>query len=239
MKEMEPPALIRTENPVYKWVAWWTAGLLASLLIHECTSLDFVVQNIVYSQSTGNWWVSSRDMLPRVVFYLLPKWFMITFTIALGLWVVYDRLRKRHQTRQWYARLVLFLSLILTPLIVGLIKHYSGVWCPSELTQYGGDHTFRLLFQLHPLDEQVGHCFPAGHASAGFAFLALYYLPAAQKQRLKFAAVGMTMGWVMGLYQMFKGAHFLSHTTTTMCIAGLIAVCVARGVRLTEGGSSL
>lgn len=233
------PLTQRQDHHFCKWATIWSMGLLVSLLIHECTRLDFVVQEFFFSRITGNWWVSSRDMLPRVVFYLLPKWFMIAFTVALGIWLAWDRVRNFHKTRAWHARLALLICLILTPLIVGLVKRYSGVWCPSELTQYDGNHTFRILFQARPEGQTVGHCFPAGHASAGFAFLALFYLPSSPRRRLKLAAVGMTMGWVMGLYQMFKGAHFLSHTTTTMCIAGLIAVCVARAIRLTPDGQSL
>ncbi len=35
-------------------------------------------------------------------------------------------------------------------------------------------------------------------------------------------AAGMACGWTMGIYQMLKGAHFLSHTVTTMLLAILI-----------------
>lgn len=210
----------------------WILGLLASVLIHECTRLDFWVQDFFYDQSTGLWWIAARDALPRFCFYLLPKWTMIALTIALAAWVASDRLRKRHRTRNWHARLALLICLVAVPLIVGLIKRYSGVWCPAELTRYGGDHAFRLLFQSRPVGQKIGHCFPAGHASAGFAFLALYFLPASKRAQLKFGAIGMAIGWIMGLYQMFKGAHFLTHTTTTMCIAGIIVLTAGQCLKL-------
>lgn len=210
------------------WIALWAAGLLASVLVHEWTSLDFWVQNFFYSNQTGDWLIASRDQLPRMVFYLLPKWSMIAITIALGCWLATDLFTKRLDTRECRGRFLLFICLIATPLVVGLIKRYSGVWCPSELTQYGGDHTFRLLFQSQPHGVKTGHGFPGGHASAGFAFMAAYYLPAAKNKRLIYGLTGCLAGWIMGLYQMFKGAHFLSHTTTTMCIAGLIATLLAQ-----------
>lgn len=218
----------------WRLILIWGLGLVVSLLVHEYTNLDFWIQDFFFNRQTDNWWVAARDPIPRFVFYNLPKWCMIITTVCIGFWIGSDLLGKRHNTRQSRARMVLFISLIATPAVVGLIKKYSGVWCPSELTRYGGEHVFRYLFQSQPANEKVGHCFPAGHASAGFGFLALYYLPNARETRRLLGLLGMSFGWIMGLYQMFKGAHFLTHTTTTMCIAGLIVITAARFLALPD-----
>ena len=42
----------------------------------------------------------------------------------------------------------------------------------------------------------------------------------------------MTAGWVMGIYQMLKGAHFLSHTIVTMLIALIIVQVLAWLLRI-------
>lgn len=213
--------------PLWLWMSVWIAGLVVSVIIHEWSMLDFWIQDFFYNTQTSNWLVAARDPLPRFMFYLLPKWGMISTTVALGFWLGSDLLGKRYRSRECRARLVLFLTLICTPLVVGLIKRYSGVWCPAELTRYGGEHVYRMLFQSRSLDEKVGHCFPGGHASAGFAFMAMFYLSESKKMGLFLGLFGCAVGWVMGLYQMFKGAHFMSHTTTTMCIAGVIAMLAA------------
>ena len=40
-------------------------------------------------------------------------------------------------------------------------------------------------------------------------------------------ALGLAVGWWMGLYQMLRGQHFLSHTLFTMIGAWMIIVLIA------------
>lgn len=51
--------------------------------------------------------------------------------------------------------------------------------CPWDLTRYGGDLPFVGLLERRPADMPDTACFPAGHASAGYAWLALYFFLAA------------------------------------------------------------
>ncbi|MEI3479028.1 MAG: phosphatase PAP2 family protein [Bilophila sp.] len=71
-----------------------------------------------------------------------------------------------------------------------------------------------------------GKCFPAGHASGGFALMMLFF---AFPRRLRWfgLALGLAAGWWMGLYQMLRGQHFLSHTLFTMIGAWMIIVLIA------------
>ena len=64
-----------------------------------------------------------------------------------------------------------------------------------------------------------GRCFPAGHASGGFALLGLIGLARTTRGRWAAFAVAMAAGWAMGVYQMAKGAHYLSHTLVTLLVA--------------------
>jgi membrane-associated PAP2 superfamily phosphatase len=63
-------------------------------------------------------------------------------------------------------------------------------------------------------DGGPGHCFPSGHATAGFAFVSLYFLfrrwrpPAAPWVLLAVCGIGLLFGWA----QMVRGAHYPSHT---------------------------
>ncbi len=64
-----------------------------------------------------------------------------------------------------------------------------------------------------------GRCFPAGHASGGFALMSLCLFPVSNRNRKLLLLVGFTLGWLMGLYQMARGEHFITHTLFTMFLS--------------------
>jgi membrane-associated PAP2 superfamily phosphatase len=41
-------------------------------------------------------------------------------------------------------------------------------------------------------------------------------------------AFGMATGWIVGIYQMLKGVHYLSHTITTMFLVWTIILVLSR-----------
>ena len=45
-----------------------------------------------------------------------------------------------------------------------------------------------------------------------------------RRWRLNTVTFGLILGWWMGGYQMLKGAHYLSHTVTTMLVAWLVII---------------
>lgn len=232
-----PPNLEHSDRGTWSrcetWVAWCFVGLCLSVGIHELTNADFIIQDHFYDAATGRWWIDADAPGLRWAFYLFPKWLTISSIIVLGAWLVVDRIRGLHDTPAGRSRWLVLVSLIAIPAAAGLCKKLSGVWCPSELAMYGGEHTFRLLFADRPPGVEIGHNFPGGHASAGFAFLCLCFLPGTSRQRLTRFLFAMALGWSMGTYQMLKGAHFFSHTLTTMFLAGLIAGLLAWFVPLT------
>jgi membrane-associated PAP2 superfamily phosphatase len=63
-------------------------------------------------------------------------------------------------------------------------------------------------------DGGSGRCFPAGHASAGFAFFGGYFAfrdDAPGIARLWLGAA-LLAGLLLGIAQQMRGAHFMSHT---------------------------
>jgi membrane-associated PAP2 superfamily phosphatase len=144
----------------------------------------------------------------------------------------------------WPARrLAGFLAcLALVPAVIGVMKARSDIYCPWDLQRYGGEQPYHHFFDSLPPpgEPDCGNCFPAGHASGGFALMALGFLFERRRAQWTGFAIGFTVGWTMGIYQLLKGAHFLSHTITTMLIAALIiqviACWVAAPVRNTKSG---
>ena len=122
----------------------------------------------------------------------------------------------------------LFVCLALVPAFVGLIKFNSGTVCASELVRYGGtepDEMGRVVFSRMFKAGGESGCWPSGHASGGFALLALGFLPGPASRRRALWLAGVAVGSVMGAYQVARGAHFASHIVITALMAQFL-ICV-------------
>jgi len=78
---------------------------------------------------------------------------------------------------------------------------------------YGGDLPFFELFSNPPSGVEAGRCFPAGHSSGGFSLSAFYFAFMHNKPRFANGMlwIALSTGLFMGLVQIMRGAHFLSH----------------------------
>lgn len=108
----------------------------------------------------------------------------------------------------------ILVGMVLADSAVSVLKQESIHACPWDLVQYGGTLPWLPLFAGLPVGIAPGHCFPAGHASAGFGLMAFYFGLRDKQPFYARAALcfGLTLGFVMGWGQMMRGAHFLSHT---------------------------
>lgn len=119
-----------------------------------------------------------------------------------------------------------FVGMVLSTSAVSILKHFSIHGCPNELTMYGGNLPLLKLFEHLPIGVEAGHCFPAGHASGGFALIAFYF--AFRDYKPKFAvvmlALALVLGFIMGWGQMMRGEHFLSHNLWTAWVVWLVCI---------------
>ena len=122
----------------------------------------------------------------------------------------------------------MLLSFIIIPVLVAGAKYFTNVYCPYQLDIYNGLYPFVRVLESYPADfiqPKVGRCFPAGHATAGFAFLGLFYAFRKRSFKISGLCIGLILGWTAGIYQMLRGQHFLSHTLFSM-IAALTLICI-------------
>jgi len=126
--------------------------------------------------------------------------------------------------------LYLLAATALSTLLVAGLKSWSNVDCPWDLARFGGVRPYIGLFELRPAGLGRGLCFPAGHASGGYAWLALYFFLAAVKPQWRWAglAVGLGFGLLFGVSQQLRGAHFLSHDLAALAICWTCAVVTHR-----------
>jgi len=214
------------------------AALLGFFLLFEFTPLDLWVQDFFYDFSARVWLVDAKAPLPRLLFYTGPKVLIIALAVALlVLSVGPARWRARFGTAPGVRRVDLWIviaTLASAPGLVAVSKATTNVFCPSEIRRYGGEVAYvRVLETCAPDDRPLrrGRCFPAGHASGGFALLSLAGLARSRRGQLLGASIGVAVGSAMGGYQMLKGAHYLSHTVVTMLACWIIFLLWRRLLR--------
>lgn len=106
---------------------------------------------------------------------------------------------------------------LINALVVSGLKHQMPHACPWDIARYGGQLAWVPTFSPHPAQE-AGHCFPAGHTTSALwlAALSLLWLPQAPRKALWVAIAGLTAGFMLGWAQQMRGAHFLSHTLSSL-----------------------
>jgi membrane-associated PAP2 superfamily phosphatase len=112
-------------------------------------------------------------------------------------------------------------------LLVSFLKSSLAVSCPWEFQRYGGNLHYNTVFEQLGLRNGEG-CFPSGHASAGYAWIALYFFglcygsPSRSAWQFTWRWAGLVVplitGIVFGFAQQLRGAHFISHDVWTLAI---------------------
>lgn len=164
----------------------------------------------------GGKWALKNAWLTSFLGHRVGKW----LSMFAGLMVVLAAIRAWSTRHPWrWPLFALALSIALSTGLVSLLKHLTHMDCPWDLTRYGGTHPYFGLFQARHGIAASG-CFPAGHASAGYAWIALYFFALAVRPPWRRAAlaIGLCAGLAFGLSQQLRGAHFLSHDLWSLLI---------------------
>lgn len=121
-----------------------------------------------------------------------------------------------------YSKMLLFLFIasVTGPALIAVLKNSTHIYCPWDLSLFGGDKPYVRLFDFASYPAAIGHCFPAAHAGGGYALLSLYFFLLLIKPEYRFAGLfsGLFLGLVFGITQQMRGAHFLSHDVFSLAI---------------------
>lgn len=198
---------------------WRTYELLALPLvlapfifwIFEATPLDRVLIGWYYDAHAHMFPLRDSPFMQNVMHTGLKMAMIAVGVVVLGAFLL-TFIRPQWQPHR--RRLLwLFVAMVGGPLLVSVLKSTSTLYCPWDLVDYGGSAPFHALFERLPAGIAPGKCFPGGHASGGFALMAVYFAwrdTHARFARL-FLLIGLAAGMLMGWAQMMRGAHFLSH----------------------------
>lgn len=111
-------------------------------------------------------------------------------------------------------RVQLALTVLASVIAVSLVKSGSYTSCPWDLREFGGTARYVSHGAWGVTDGGPGRCFPAGHASAAFAYVGGWFALRRHAPRVawRWLAIALALGVVLGLAQQWRGAHYMSHT---------------------------
>lgn len=221
-----------------------SASVLVLALIFglfECTGLDLFLQDRFFDFQTGTWWVAWNARLPHLLCYTAPKtgiWLaglcLLLLACAPAGWRARLPLRTATRSDLW----ICVGTLALAPAIAAGGKAATNVFTPREIRRYGGFAPYVKVAGSYPPDDRPakrGRGFPAGHASGGFALVSLAGLARSRRGRAAGILAGLGAGGVMGLYQMLRGAHFLSHTLVSALLCWMVFLTLRRVRHASQG----
>ncbi len=203
------PILRLLPSPRQRRWALWTLAALALLVLWDALGQDRMLARL-FGSASG--------------FPLREQWFLVhvahegarrlgwllVLALALGVWWPLGVLRRLDlgERLQWAVSALLALA------VVSIAKNLSHTSCPWDMAEFGGVARYTSHWAWGLVDGGGGRCFPAGHASAGFAFVGGYFaLRRAQPRAARIClAAALAAGLVLGLAQQARGAHFMGHT---------------------------
>lgn len=202
------------------WLPFAAVVLLAMLL----RSGDQAWADWLFAHE-GHRWSLQQGFLTEVVLHRIGRGLSAAAWLAVVVgWCV---AQVRPALAPWRRPLAyLWLSVLLATAMVAWLKSWTSVDCPWDLARYGGQRAYLGLFAWRPAGTPGGGCFPAGHASAGYAWLALYFFFLAARPRWRWLGLGLGLGTgaAFGLAQQLRGAHFASHDLWTAAICWFMAL---------------
>lgn len=125
-------------------------------------------------------------------------------------------------------RVQLALTVLGSVLAISLIKHFSDTSCPWDLKEFGGVARYVSHWAWGVDDGGAGGCFPAGHASAAFAYLGGYFVlrRVSGRAALVWLGTAVVAGLALGWSQQLRGAHYMSHTLWTAWVCWAVGFVI-------------
>lgn len=223
-----PPRLLRP--------SWIALASLTFIILWELSGFDLTLAHMMGGQhgfALRNHWVLT------MVLHTGAKYLAWLLILSLCLFIVWPIGALQRLT--FARRTQLAVSAMIAWAFITALKSVNHTSCPWDLHEFGGvaQYVSHWVGWSHG-DGGAGRCFPAGHASTGFAFLGGFFALRRELPRLAQAWVvaALSVGLLLGLSQQLRGAHFMSHTLWTgwLCwMAGWFTdICFTKSTQLEQ-----
>ncbi|WP_233250025.1 phosphatase PAP2 family protein [Limnohabitans sp. MMS-10A-160] len=221
---MNPSTAAREHTPLRDLTLYSLLALLC-VMAWDFSGLDYpVMQAMGDAQGFSwkdNWWLEA-------VLHTKARQLAGVVLLGLVLMVWWPRGWFRHLSR--LQRIEIVMGVLWCLLCISSLKRISLTSCPWDLQDFGGPAVYVSHWRWGVADGGAGHCFPGGHASSALAFLALC-LPwltnatVADRRRGRALLIGvLVLGFILGMTQTVRGAHYPSHTLWTGLICWAVSV---------------
>ncbi len=221
------------------WHLWLPlAGFLLLLAVATLGHGDQWLADRIYAWGGQSWPLRNGFVADRLIHVAGRNLSAAAWLLVVLAWAATHVLPDWRFLRRPLASLLV--AVLLSTLLVAWVKSWTNMDCPWDLVRYGGDRPLIDLFALRPVGLGRGACFPAGHASAGYAWMALYFFFASVAPRWRWTglAVGVGLGLLFGFTQQLRGAHFLSHDVWTAALCWATALLLYLPFRRDADGSA-
>jgi len=201
------------------WVL--TLFLFSLLVLWDAMGFDLPLARL-FGSAQGFAWRNQHTVV--LLMHELPRYAsgMLLALLVLGVFRPWGFLRRMVVAQRWQ----LVLSIAAGLLAVSALKRLSATSCPWSLAEFGGvaQYVSHWAWGMH--DQGPGHCFPAGHASSAFAYVAGWFVlrRAAPGVAGAWLATALLIGTVLGVVQQVRGAHYMSHTLWTAWVCWAVGL---------------
>ena len=174
-------------------------GVLALLLVViRFSRFDYTLADFLFNLEGGAWSLRHHPVFERGFHQGGRELIVILAALLLTAWTCTFPVRRLRRFRRPLGYLLA--SMAVGTLLVSGWKAVSADLCPWSMVRYGGEQ----FVQPGSVSAGIaGHCFPAGHASAGFCLFGLFFLAERYRPRWRWRAlaVPLMLGGVFGLTQ--------------------------------------
>jgi membrane-associated PAP2 superfamily phosphatase len=204
---------------------WWhhirmpLAAFVALAMLFATTGSDIRIAHAFFFDAHHGW-IGADSWWTNELLHKTGQWAIRLLVLtAIGFWFATFGVSNFRELRRpiGYAIAAFLLSVS----VVGLLKWTTNVYCPWDLVDFGGAHPYAHVFSHRSASMPRGQCFPAGHASSGYALVALFFV--LKERSARWAKIALStaaiVGLTFGLGQQSRGAHFISHDVWSAFLA--------------------
>jgi membrane-associated PAP2 superfamily phosphatase len=202
----------------HKTLLWWWMSLTFALLMWDASGLDLIV-SAWFGDAHGfalrehPVWGRGMYQLQRVLGWSAFACLLWLTVRPRGVWLLLA------QRDRW----IMLITVLAVASLIPVLKKFSATSCPWDLAQFGGAAKAQWIshWRWGVPDGGSQHCFPAGHSSTAFSFLAapVFLLAVCRPWALRLMLLIAVAGVWMGFTQVYRGAHYVSHSLWTAWIS--------------------
>lgn len=196
-------------------------------LIVEVGGIDMLVADHFYALEGGQW-ALKEAWITSTLIHKVGKYLSLLIALIVLIALVQSYITQKLKS---YRRELVYLLCAAGggSALISVIKSISHVSCAWDFSRYGGEHEYASVF-TELIHQSGGDCFPAGHASGGYAWVAFYFLGVHLRSCWRWVGLGfaLSIGLIFGISQQLRGAHFISHDLWTIGICWFFSLLMYR-----------